>query len=55
MTERKERYFDVFSGQQGKIRELIYAVEGLQWGSVTAKIKAGEIVLIEVTETRKLD
>ncbi len=54
MTEKRARYHDVFSGEQ-KVKQLVEAVEGLQWGSVTVKVKAGEIVVIEVTETRKMD
>lgn len=36
------------------IAELVQAVEVVQWGRVTAHLQAGRIVLIEVTETKKL-
>ncbi len=56
MSEEKTTYNAIaeHGPRAHSINVLLQAVEKVQWGRVTANIQAGRIVLIEVTETKKL-
>jgi len=51
MSEEQAKY-NAISPQE---RKLLDTVRDTPWGTVTAKIKSGNIVIIERTETERLD
>ncbi|MDD5487105.1 MAG: hypothetical protein PHW65_06085 [Dehalococcoidales bacterium] len=51
MSEEQAKY-EAISPQE---RKLLDKIKATPWGTVTAKIKDSKIVIIETTETSKLD